>query len=156
VVAVNGRIHRRELIAERRLIAIFLDQLGNVVILAAFERNRIAGHRPGRRHAGGKVLRIVVDRERFLVSGDHDDALMWLTHHWTLISQVVKVGVGVINEPVAPKEIVLVEFLVHLGHHSVLHPSPIKMGYAECGELIGGCVGFNVLFDVLPQCGPPS
>ena len=116
VGGVVRRIHGGELIAEWGLVAIGLDQLGNVFFLVSRQRDRTARKRAGGRHARGIACGIVVDREGFLIAGYHDDALVRLTHDRRLFSQVVEIGVRIVDESIAAEEIVrfkLVELIVH-------------------------------------------
>ena len=112
MVGVLRRIHGRELIAEWRLVAVGFDQLGNVFVLVSLQGNGAARKRSRGRHAGGKTIGIVVDLEGFVVARHHEDALMRLTQYRRLLSQVVKVGVRIVHEPVAAEEIVLFKLVV--------------------------------------------
>ena len=66
---VGGRVEGRQLVAERQLVAVRLDELGDVV---ALERHREAGERAGHRVAGGERGDVVVDGERLLEAGHHE------------------------------------------------------------------------------------
>src|SRR5262249_22629829 len=82
----------------------------------SLQRNGAARHRPSGRHAGGKAIRIVIDLEGLVVARHHDDALMRLTQYRRLLSQVIKVGVRIVHEPVAAEEIVLFKLLLLIVH----------------------------------------
>ena len=89
---VVRRIERRELVAHRQLVAVLVDERAHVV---AFEGHREAGKRSGHRVARREGRRVVVDRDRFLVSGHHHDALVRLAVHRALPAQVLEVRIGV-------------------------------------------------------------
>ena len=65
---VLRRVHGRQLVAERQLVAVLLDEVAHVV---ALERHREAGERPGHRVARRERRGVVVDRDRFVVPRDH-------------------------------------------------------------------------------------
>src|SRR5208282_719315 len=88
--------------------------------------NGAARKRSSSRHAGRKAIKIVVDLEGFVVARYHDDALMRLTQYRRLLSQVIKIGVRIVHEPVAAKEIILLKlevFIVHIGSPFELLPA---------------------------------
>src|SRR5208282_2921827 len=88
--------------------------------------NGAARKRSSSRHAGRKAIKIVVDLEGFVVARYHDDALMRLTQYRRLLSQVIKIGVRIVHEPVAAKEIVLLKLevlIVHIGSPFELLPA---------------------------------
>ena len=118
---VVRRIHGRDLIAEWRLVAVGFDQLGNVLVFVPLHRNGAACKRSSSGHAGGKAIGIVVDLEGFVVTRHHDDALMRLTQYRRLRSQVIKVGVRIVHEPVAAEEIVLFKLLLLIVHIGPFH-----------------------------------
>jgi hypothetical protein len=91
---------------EWRFVAVGFNQPGNVLVFVSLQGNGAARKRSSGRHAGGKANGIVVDLEGFLVARYHDDALMRLTQYRRLLSQVIKIGVRIVDEPVAAEEIV--------------------------------------------------
>ena len=126
VGGVLRRIQGRELIAEWRFVAVGFNQLGNVLVFVSLQGNGAARKRSSGRHAGGKAIGIVVDLEGFVVARYHDDALMRLTQYRRLLSQVIKIGVRIVHEPVAAEEIVLfklVVLIVHIGSPFELLPA---------------------------------
>jgi len=116
VIGVLRRIHGRKLVAEWRFVAVGLDELGNVLVFVSLQGMGQPRNRSCSRHAGGKAIGVVVDLKGFVVARHHDDALMRLTQYRRLLSQVIKVGVRIVNEPVAAKEIVLFKLLLLIVH----------------------------------------
>ncbi len=79
VIGVLRRIQGWKLVAERRFVAVGLDELGNVLVLVTLQGNGAARNRSCSGHTGGKAIGIVVDLKGFVVARHHDDALMRLT-----------------------------------------------------------------------------
>ena len=63
VIGVRRRVEGRQLVAERNLVAMLLDQVGDIVTL---ERYGEPGERSGHRDAGRERLRVVVDVDGLL------------------------------------------------------------------------------------------
>ena len=103
VVVVLGWVHRRELVTERQLVAVSLDQFAHVV--ATFELNGKAGKRTRHRVAGRERVGVGIHGASLVVPGDHVDALLGLAVHRALPSQPIKVRVGVADELVPAKEV---------------------------------------------------
>ena len=103
MVAVLRWVHGDDLVAERQLVAVLLDQLAHIV--AILEGHRKARERPRHRVARGERLGIGVHGARLVVSGDHVDTLLGLALHGALPAQPVEVGVGVGDELVAAEEV---------------------------------------------------
>ena len=78
VGGVSRRVERGQLVAERQLVAVALDDVGDVVALERFgERHERSAHHVARRELG----RVVVDRQRLVVAGHHEDAVVRLLPH---------------------------------------------------------------------------
>src|SRR3546814_8935695 len=61
--------------------------------------------------------RLISDWSSDVCSSDlHEDALMRLAQHRSLRSQVIEIGVRIVDEPVAAEEIVLVKILLLVVH----------------------------------------
>ena len=93
VVAVLRRVHGRDLVAERELVPVLLDQ--RVHVVASLERDREAGERSGHRVARREGLGVAVDGARLVVAGHHVDAVLRLPVHGAGFAQVVEVRVRV-------------------------------------------------------------
>ena len=92
---VPRRIERRQLIAERKHVAVLLDDPAHVVTLERDgERREWARHRVARREGH----RVVVHRHHFLEARDHEDAVMGLLPHRTVRAEVLVVRVRVLVE----------------------------------------------------------
>ena len=72
---VHRRVEGEQLVAQRQLVAVLLDERADVV---ALERHREPGERPGRRVARRERVGVVVDRDRFVVPGHHHHAVVRL------------------------------------------------------------------------------
>ncbi len=99
---VHWGVERRQLVAERELVAMLLDELADVF---AVERHREARERPGHRVARRERLGVVVHGERLVVARDHHDVVMWFALHGAPSPQLVEVGVGVGQEGVVAEEV---------------------------------------------------
>ena len=75
VRGVLGRVERGELVAERELVAVLLDELGDVV---ALDRDREPGERSGDGGARRPDGLVVVDGDGLLVARDHPDVVVRL------------------------------------------------------------------------------
>ena len=103
VIAVDGRIHRGELVAERQFVAVLVDQLAHVVV--AVQRNGKSRERPRHRVARREGVGVGVHGARLVVPGDHVDALLRFAAYRALGSQPVEVRVRVVDELVATEEV---------------------------------------------------
>jgi len=103
---MHRRIQCRQLIAEGSLVPVLFNEVGNIVVLVPLQRDGAPGEWSGGRHAGRKVIRVVVDLQGFVVTRDHEYALVGFTNDGTLLSQVIKISIGVVDEAVAAEKIV--------------------------------------------------
>ena len=85
--------------------------------VVALEWDREAGERSGHRVARRERRRVVVDRDRFLVSGHHDDVLMRLAVHRALPAQVLEVRIGIGDQLGVTEEVDRLE----VGHGCLRH-----------------------------------
>ncbi len=103
---VLGRVERGELVGERELVAVRVDLRGDVVARQWYrEAGERSGHRVARREAGG----VVVNRDCFVVPGDHDDVVVPFALYRALRAQVLVVRVRIGDELVALEEVGRVE-----------------------------------------------
>ena len=99
LVGVLGRVERRQLVAERQVVAVRLDDLADVV---ALERNRDLDERPAHRVAVRPRLLVVVHGGRFFVPRDEPHVPLRVVPDRALLADPVVVRVGVLGEvPVA-------------------------------------------------------
>ena len=120
---VLGRVHDRDLVAERKLVAVLIDQVAHVV---ADEGDGKAGKRTGDRVARREGRRVGEHRDRFFVARHHHHVVVRLLLDRALDAQVVEVGVRVDDQLVAPEEIDGVEL-----PHGPSFPSAIERFAAE-------------------------
>ena len=106
---VLGRVERRELIAEGEVVAVGLDDLGDVV---ALERHGELGEGPDGRVAVRERGLVVVDLHGLVVAGHHVDVVVRLLDDRALAPQVLEVGVGVVDEVLGEEEVDGFELLV--------------------------------------------
>ena len=106
---VFGRVERGQLVAEGKLVPVGLDDLGDIV---SFERDGELGEGPDRRNAGREGRLVVVDGDRLVVAGHHVDVVERLLGDRASCTQVVEVGVGVLEEVLGAEEIDRIECLV--------------------------------------------
>ncbi len=123
VVTMLGRVHRGDLVAERQLVAVFLDDLAHVV---ALERDRKPGERTAHRIARRERVGVGVDGARLLVAGDHVDTVLRLTVDGTLGPQPVEIGIGVGDELVPAEEVDVVVVGGHVAHGSSRVTGPLR------------------------------
>ena len=102
VIGVYRRIQAGQLIIEGQFVAVLGDQFGDVV---ALEGNGKTRERPGDRRARREALAVVVDRDGFLVAGDHHDVVMGLATHRALVAHRGQVVVRVVQQPVVGEEV---------------------------------------------------
>ena len=102
VVVVPGRVERRELIAERQLVAVALDDVAHVV---ALERLGEPHERPAHHVARREGRRVVVDRERFVVAGHHEDAVVRLLPDGTPAPAPRRSRVGIVLHGTVAEEV---------------------------------------------------
>ena len=76
VVGVGRRIERGQLVAERQLVAVLLDQLGDVTVSPTFEAHRKAGEWSGHRDARRPRFGVVEDGAGFFPAGHHGDVVV--------------------------------------------------------------------------------
>ena len=100
VIGVGRRVEGRQLVAERNLVAVLLDQFGDVVTL---ERDRKPRERAGHRDAGRERLGVVVDVDGLLPAGHHRDAVVVLPLHRALIAKCLVDRVRVVDQPTIPE-----------------------------------------------------
>ena len=93
VRGVPWRVERRKLVAERQLVAVALDEVPHVV---ALERLGESLEGPAHRVARREGRRVVVDRERLLVAGHHEDAVMRLLPHRRLSPHRIEVRIRIV------------------------------------------------------------
>ena len=103
---VPGVVHDRDLVAERQLVTVLVDQLADVV---ALERHRKAGEGPADGVAGRERSGVRVHRDGLVVAGHHDHAVVRLPLDGALLAEMVEVGVGVLDQVLSPEEIDVVE-----------------------------------------------
>ena len=106
---VLGRVEGRELVAEGQVVAVGLDDLGDVV---AFEGHGELGEGTDGRVAVREGGLVVVDLDGFVVAGDHVDIVMGLFEDGALAAQVREVGVGIVDEVLGKEEVDGIELLV--------------------------------------------
>ncbi len=106
---VLGRIERRKLIAEGEVVAVGLDDLGDVV---ALEWDGELGEGPDGRIAVRERDLVVIDLHGLVVAGHHVDVVVRLLHDRALSAQVLEVGVGVVDEVPGKEEVDGLELLV--------------------------------------------
>ncbi len=102
VGAVLWRIERRELIAERKLVAVLLDDVADIL---ALERYRELLERPAHHVARGEVRRVGIDGARLVVARDHEDAVVRLAPDGRELPQRREVRVRVILDGSVGKEV---------------------------------------------------
>ena len=99
---VHGRIERWQLVAERQLVAVLVDDPADIVTLEGHcELHEGAGDGVARRVGRG----VVVDRHGLLVAGDHEHAVVGLLPDRVLVPQPVVVGVGVVVDGAVLEEV---------------------------------------------------
>ncbi len=103
VQRVLRRIEGEDLVAERQLVAVLLDQRAHVVV--ALERYGEAGERPGRGVARRERVGVVVHRDRFFVPRHHRHAVVAFRADGALRTEPLEVAVRVGNELVAAEEV---------------------------------------------------
>lgn len=114
VIRVGRRVQRRQLVAERQLVTVLLDQLGDVGL--TLQRHRKAGKRAGHRDARGERLRVVQHRAGLVPTGHHGDAVVWFAGYRTPLAQRLVVRVGILDKLPVTEEIKFGEVI----HHVVL------------------------------------
>ena len=99
---VLRRVEGGQLVAERQLVAVGLDDLADVV---AFEGNREldegTAHRVARREGTG----VVVDGDGFLEAGHHEDPVVRLPPYGALSPQPVVVAIRVVVDGAVLEEV---------------------------------------------------
>ena len=103
---VLGRVERGQLVAERQVVAVLLDDLADVV---AFERHREPGERSDDRVAVRERRGVVQHRHGFVVARHHDDAVMRFPPDRPVVAQVVVVRVRVLIQRARLEEVDRVE-----------------------------------------------
>ena len=114
VVGVGRRIERGQLVAEWQLVAVLLDQLGDVTVSPTFEAYRKAGERSGHRGARRPRLGVVQHGAGFLPAGHHRDVVVLFLGHRALLPQRLVVRVGIRDELAAAEEVQLGGVVHHL------------------------------------------
>ena len=102
VRGVHRRVEGQDLIAERQLAAVLLDQGADVV---ALQRDREPRERSGRGVARRERRRVGVDRDGFVVAGHHHHVVMRLSVDRALRAQPVEVVVRIGDEVAAAEEV---------------------------------------------------
>ena len=113
VVGVGRRVEGGQLVAERQLVAMLLDQLGDVRVPQTFEGYRKAGERAGHRNARRPCLGVVEHGAGLVPAGHHGHAVVVLPRDGALLAQCLVVGVRVLDEPLIAEEIHLGEVVRH-------------------------------------------
>jgi hypothetical protein len=106
VCRVHRRIERRELVAERQLVAVLLDELADV---APLEQDGEPGEGSRHRVARRERLGVVVHHRRFLVPRHHVHAVVRLADHRALLAELVEVRIRIRNDPVIAEEVDVLE-----------------------------------------------
>ena len=114
VVGVGRRVEGGQLVAERQLVAVLLDQLGDVTVAPTFEAHRKAGKRTGHRDARGPRLGVVEHSAGLVPAGHHRDVVVASPGHRALLPKRLVVGIGVLDELAAAEEVQLGEVVHHL------------------------------------------
>jgi hypothetical protein len=99
---VDGRVERRELVAEGEGLAVALDDVGDVV---ALERLGEGLEGPADHVAGREAGRVVVDLEGLVVAGDQEDAEVGLLPDRGQRPHGVEVRVRVVLDGPVPEEV---------------------------------------------------
>ena len=116
MVRVCRRVEGGQLVAERQLVAMLLDQVGDVRVPQTLEGYRKAGERAGHRDARGPGLGVVQHCACLVPARHHGDPVVLLPSDGALLPQRLVVGVGILDEPFIAEK-------VHLGevvHHRLL------------------------------------
>src|SRR5271154_826771 len=108
------RIERGQLVAERQLVAVLLDQLGDVTVSPAFEAHRKTGERSGHRGARRPRFGVIEDGAGFFPAGHHRDVVVLFLGHRTLLPERLVIGIGVRDELAAAEEVQLGGVVHHL------------------------------------------
>ena len=95
-------VEGRELVAEGKFVPVGLDDLGDVVTL---ERNGELGEGADGRVAVREGRLVVVHLDGLVVAGHHVDVAERLLCDGALRTQVVEVGVGILEEVLAAEEV---------------------------------------------------
>ena len=111
VIGVGRRVQCRQLVAERQLVAVLLDQLRDVVTI---DGDREAGERTRHRNARGEGVGVVQHRAGLVPAGHHRDSVMAFPRDGALLPQGLVVGVRVLDQPGVPEEIHLGELVHHV------------------------------------------
>ena len=114
VVAVRRRVHRRDLVTERELVAVLIDQFADVG--PTRQRHGETREGPGHGVARREGVGVVVDRACLVVPGDHVDVLLRLAAYRALGAEPVEVGIRVVDQLVAAEEVDGVVVGDGLGH----------------------------------------
>ena len=123
MVGVGGWVKRGQLVAERQLVTVLLDQLGDVVTPQTLEGYRKAGKRTGHRDARRPRLGVVQDGAGFVPARHHGHAVVVLPGDRALLPQGLVIGVRVLDEPLVTEEIHLGEVVHHLLLRSAISAS---------------------------------
>ena len=123
---VLGGVEGGELVAEREAVAVGLDDLGDVI---ALERHGELGEGPDGRIAVRERGLVVVDLDRLVVARHHVDVVVRLFGHRAPVTQVLEVGVRVLDEILGQEEVDGIELLVAQWCSMVLEGGcPDRMG----------------------------
>ena len=113
VVRVCRRVEGGQLVAERQLVAMFLDEFGDVRVPQTFEGYRKARKRTRHRNARRPCLSVVEYGAGLVPAGHHGHAVMLLPSDGALLAQSLVVRVGILDEPFITEEIHLGEVVRH-------------------------------------------
>ncbi len=134
---VLRRVERRQLVAERQLVAILLDEFADVV---AFQRHRESREGPRDRIARRKCCSVVEDLHRLVVAGHHDDAVVRFALQRALRAQGFEIRIRVGDYRVVAEEVDRVE----VGHSTPpetlcsmisSYSEPSSTGHSAAGSL---------------------
>jgi hypothetical protein len=110
VVGVRRRVESRQLVAERDLVTMLHDQVGDVV---AFERHWKTWERSGHRDAGRERVGVVVDVDGLLPARHHGDAVVVLAADRAFIAKRLVERVRIVRQTAVPEEVDRGEVLRH-------------------------------------------
>ncbi len=136
---VLGGVEGGELVAEGEAVPVGLDDLGDVV---ALKRDGELGEGPDGRVAVREGGLVVVDLDRFVVARHHVDVVVWLLDDGALSTEVLEVGVRILDEVLGAEEVDGIELLVaHWCSRVVKGGCPDRMGTKAAS---GGVRGLRV------------